>query len=169
MKKKLLMYTNYFYPEVATTGQILTELAEGLSDTFDITVICEVPSYAQKLEDKYKTKRYYFEDYKGIKVVRVRVPEVNKQSKVSRVKYILSYFLNCIGATFKVGKFDLVFTVTQPPVLGGILGTIGKRITGGGIDVPDYGLQSRTDNSRELCRQQTGTIGYDVVGQAFMP
>lgn len=131
MKKKLLMYTNYFYPEVATTGQILTELAEGLSDTFDITVICEVPSYAQKLEDKYKTKRYYFEDYKGMKVVRVRVPEVNKQSKVSRVKYILSYFFNCIGATFKVGKFDLVFTVTQPPVLGGILGTIGKRITGG--------------------------------------
>lgn len=30
-----------------------------------------------------------------------------------------------------LGKFDLVFTVTQPPVLGGILGTIGKRLTGG--------------------------------------
>lgn len=131
MKKKLLMYTNYFYPEVATTGQILTELAEGLSETFDVTVICEVPSYAQELEEKYKTKRYYFEKYKGIDVVRVRVPEVNKQSKLSRVKYILSYFFNCIGATFKVGKFDLVFTVTQPPVLGGILGTIGKRLTHG--------------------------------------
>ena len=52
MKKKLLMYTNYFYPEVATTGQILTELAEGLSDTFDVTVICEIPSYAQEIESK---------------------------------------------------------------------------------------------------------------------
>lgn len=131
MKKKLLMYTNYFYPEVATTGQILTELAEGLSDTFDVTVICEVPSYAQKLEDRYKTQRLYFEEYQGIKIVRVRVPEVDKQSKLSRVKYILSYFFNCIFATRKVGKFDLVFTVTQPPILGGILGTIGKRITGG--------------------------------------
>lgn len=125
------MYTNYFYPEVATTGQILTELAEGLADTFDVTVVCEVPSYAMPLEDKYKTQKYYFEEYKGIKVVRVRVPEVNKQSKLSRVKYILSYFLNCIGATRKIGKFDLVFTVTQPPVLGGILGTIGKWLTGG--------------------------------------
>lgn len=131
MKKKLLMYTNYFHPEVATTGQILTELAEGLSETFDVTVICEVPSYAQELEDRYKINRYYFEKYKGINVVRVRVPEVNKQSKVSRIKYILSYFFNCIGATFKVGKFDLVFTVTQPPVLGGILGTIGKHVTHG--------------------------------------
>jgi glycosyltransferase involved in cell wall biosynthesis len=131
MKKKLLMYTNYFYPEVATTGQILTELAEGLAGTFDVTVVCEVPSYAMPLEDKYKTKKYYFEEYHGIKVVRVRVPEVNKQSKLSRVKYILSYFFNSIGATRKLGNFDLVFTVTQPPVLGGILGTLGKWLTGG--------------------------------------
>ena len=131
MKKKLLMYTNYFYPEVATTGQILTELAEGLSETFDVTVVCEVPSYAMPLDDKYKTQKYYFEEYNGMQVVRVRVPEVNKQNKHSRVKYILSYFFNCIGVTRRLGKFDLVFTVTQPPVLGGILGTIGKRITGG--------------------------------------
>lgn len=131
MRKKLLMYTNYFYPEVATTGQILTELAEGLSETFEITVICEIPSYAQAIDEKYKIKRFYFEEYKGIKVIRVHVPEVNKQSKVSRVKYILSYFFNCIGATCKVGKFDLVFTVTQPPILGGLLGIIGKMVTRG--------------------------------------
>lgn len=131
MKKKLLMYTNYFYPEVATTGQILTELAEGLSETFDVTVICEVPSYAMELEERYKTQRFYFEEYKGMRIIRVRVPEVDKKSKLSRVKYILNYFFNCIVATYKLGKFDLVFTVTQPPVLGGILGTIGKRLTGG--------------------------------------
>lgn len=131
MKKKLLMYTNYFYPEVATTGQILTELAEGLMDVFDVTVVCEIPSYAQEIEDRYKTQRYYFETYKNMKVIRVRVPEVNKQSKLSRVKYILSYFFNCIAVTRKLGKFDYVFTCSQPPVLGGILGTIGKKLTGG--------------------------------------
>ena len=129
--KNLLMYANYFYPEVATTGQILTELAVGLSKTFNVTVICEVPSYAMPLENRYKTQKYYFEEYKEMKIVRVRVPEVNKQSKISRIKYILSYFFNSIGATRKLGKFDLVFTVSQPPVLGGILGTIGKRLTGG--------------------------------------
>lgn len=125
------MYTNYFYPEVATTGQILTELAEGLSETFDVTVICEVPSYAQHLEERYKTQKYYFEEYNGMKVVRVRVPEVDKGVKMNRVKYILSYFFNSIGATRKLGKYDLVFTVSQPPVLGGILGCIGKWMTGG--------------------------------------
>lgn len=129
--KKILMYTNYFYPEVATTGQILTELAEGLAKTFDVTVVCEIPSYAQEIDEYYKRQKYYFEEYKGMKVVRVSVPEVDKKSKLSRVKYILSYFIHCVMVTHKLGKFDLVFTVSQPPILGGILGTIGKKITGG--------------------------------------
>lgn len=131
MKKKLLMYTNYFFPEVATTGQILTELAEGLMNTFDVTVVCEIPSYAQEIDEHYKTQKYYFENYKNMKIVRVSVPMVNKQSKLSRVKYIFSYFFNCIAVTRKLGKFDYVFTCSQPPVLGGILGTIGKKIVGG--------------------------------------
>lgn len=44
MKKKLLIYAHYFYPDVASTGQILTELSEGMQEEFDITVICVVPS-----------------------------------------------------------------------------------------------------------------------------
>ena len=42
-KKKLLIYAHYYVPDVASTGQILQELAEGLLDTFDVTVICVVP------------------------------------------------------------------------------------------------------------------------------
>jgi len=40
-----LIYAHYYVPDVASTGQILQELAEGLLDTFDVTVICVVPSY----------------------------------------------------------------------------------------------------------------------------
>ena len=64
MKKKLLIYAHYFYPDVASTGQILTELTEGMRDTFDITVICVVPSYSGTVEEKYKTKRMYIEEIK---------------------------------------------------------------------------------------------------------
>ena len=35
-KTKLLLYANYFYPEYASTGQLLTEMCEGLTDDFDI-------------------------------------------------------------------------------------------------------------------------------------
>lgn len=129
--KKILMYTNYFYPEVATTGQILTELAEGLSESLNVTVITEIPSYAQEIEERYKQKRFFLEKHKNLDVVRVRVPQVNKQSKISRIKYILTYFFNCILVTYKLGRYDYVFTCSQPPILGGILGTIGKQITKG--------------------------------------
>ena len=60
-KKKLLIYAHYYIPDTASTGQILRELAEGMLDKFDITVICVVPSYLGTVEDKYKTRKYYKE------------------------------------------------------------------------------------------------------------
>jgi glycosyltransferase involved in cell wall biosynthesis len=125
------MYTNYFYPEVATTGQILTELADELSSTFDTTVICAVPCYSGTIEEKYKTQRYFFEKYKDVKIIRVGTSEYSKGNKFSRIKHILFYFINCIRITAKIGKFDVVFTVSQPPVLGGLLGVIGRMLTKG--------------------------------------
>lgn len=129
--KNLLMFTNYFYPEVATTGQLLTELAEELSRHFKITVVTEVPAWSHPVEEQYKKHRFYHEEYKGIEVWRIRVPDVDKRLKFSRVKYILTYFLNCILLMRKLGRYDLVYAVTQPPILGGILGRIAKRKTGG--------------------------------------
>ena len=60
-KKKLLIYAHYYIPDTASTGQILRELAEGMLDKFDITIICVVPSYLGTIEDKYKTQKYYEE------------------------------------------------------------------------------------------------------------
>ena len=150
MKKKLLVYAHYFYPDVASTGQILAELTEGMIDTFDITVICVVPSYSGVIEEKYKTKRIYIEDYKGIKLVRVRVPEFTKSNKVSRIKNLLAYFFNSIIATLKIEKQDYIYTISQPPILGGVLGVFGKWIKGGKLI---YNIQ-------DFNPEQTIAVGY---------
>ncbi|WP_238903637.1 glycosyltransferase family 4 protein [Clostridium sp. YIM B02506] len=128
MKKHLLVYAHYFYPDVASTGQLLTEVCESLTDDFNVTVICVVPSYTGKIKDEYKNNKFYYENYKGMNLIRVRVPEFNKGSKFSRIKNIVVYFLNSIFATFKVKNVDVIFTISQPPVLGGMLGRIGKSI-----------------------------------------
>ncbi|MBQ9134740.1 MAG: glycosyltransferase family 4 protein [Lachnospiraceae bacterium] len=127
-KKKLLIYAHYYVPDVASTGQILRELAEGMADAFDITVICVVPSYEGMIEEKYKTRKYYKENINGIKVLRIRVPEFSKTNKGSRVKNILGYFFGAMRATFKVGPQDYVFSISQPPILGGLIGVWGKWI-----------------------------------------
>lgn len=127
-KKKLLIYAHYYIPDTASTGQILRELAEEMLDKFDITVICVVPSYLGTIEDKYKTQKYYEEEINGVKVLRIRVPEFSKTNKKSRIKNIVSYFFGAMHATFKVGKMDYVFSISQPPILGGLLGVWGKWV-----------------------------------------
>lgn len=127
-KKKLLIYAHYYIPDTASTGQILRELAEGMLEKFDITVICVVPSYLGTIEDKYKIQKYYKEEINGVKVIRIRVPEFSKTNKKSRIKNIVSYFFGAMCATFKVGKQDYVFSISQPPILGGLLGVWGKWV-----------------------------------------
>lgn len=127
-RKNLLIYAHYYYPDVASTGQILTELAEGLNDSFHITVICTVPSYTGKISQHYRKHKYYFENINGVDVLRIRVPEFRKNFAPSRLYNIAMYFISAIAATFRVEHQDYVFTISQPPILGGLLGVIGKKI-----------------------------------------
>lgn len=125
-KKKLLIFAHYYAPDTASTGQILKDQAEGMLDEFDVTIICVVPSYGGTIEERYKTQKYYFEELNRVRIIRVRVPEFTKANKISRIKNIISYFFGALGAAMKAGKQDYVFTISQPPILGGLLGVLGK-------------------------------------------
>src|SRR5690606_36130787 len=53
------------------------------------------------------------------------LPKVDKTSKFSRMKYIFSYFILANIALLKE-KTDIIYSISQPPILGGLIGTIGK-------------------------------------------
>ena len=127
-KKQLLIYAHYYTPDAASTAQILKELAEGMLEIFDITVICVVPSYLGTIDKEYKKKKYYRETINGINVLRIRVSEFSKSNKTSRIKNVLGYFFGAMFATLKVGSQDYIFAISQPPILGGLLGVWGKWI-----------------------------------------
>jgi colanic acid biosynthesis glycosyl transferase WcaI len=125
-KKKIAFVINYFYPDLASTGQLMTELCLDLQGEFDITVIAAQPGYAgEKADNK---KRFEKDNLENIKVVRIKLPEVDKTSKLSRVKYIFSYFLWACVALLKEKGVDAIYTISQPPILGGLIGTIGKYL-----------------------------------------
>ena len=126
-KKRILIYAHYYAPDVASTGQILQDQAEGMKDEFDVTVICTVPSYTGIIDEKYKQKKLYKEKINGVRVIRVPVPEFSKSSKLSRIRNIVAYFLNACKATRIIENQDYVFTISQPPILGGMLGVYGKK------------------------------------------
>jgi len=126
MKKKIVFVINYFYPDVASTGQLLTELCLELQQHFNITVIAVQPEHVLK---KGGVKKWFTEDrLENIRIVRVKTPIVNKADKISRIKFILSYFFLSLLALFKEKEVDLVYTISSPPILGGAIGTIGKVI-----------------------------------------
>ncbi len=157
MKKKLLIYAHYYIPDVASTGQILRELAEGMRDDFDITVLCVVPSYTGTISPEYQEKRTYREDINGVHVLRVPVPEFSKSSKKSRIRNIAAYFYNARKATRELNEpFDYVFTISQPPLLGGLLGVYGKKK----LRTADGKQPALIYNIQDLNPEQIMAVGY---------
>lgn len=130
-KPRLLFYANYYKPDKSAMARLMTELSEGLSDDFDITVVTSVPSYSGVITEEYKDKRQYYEKTDKLHIIRVRVSENDKSSRVKRIQHIFSYFFNALRITIRLGRFDLVYATTAPPLLGGLLGSIGKRLTKG--------------------------------------
>ena len=109
---------------MASTGQLMTELCTALQKDFDITCIAAQPGYTGEID---KSKKLYEIDFlENIKVIRVKLPKVNKSSKISRIKYIIMYFFLALYALLKEKNTDVIYTISQPPILGGLIGTIGK-------------------------------------------
>lgn len=160
-KERLLIYAHYYYPDVASTGQLLKELAEGLKSDFDITIICVVPSYSGKIDDSYKKRKLFYEEViNEIEVIRVRVPEFSKYNKMSRIINIIAYFFGAILATFKVGNQDYIFTISQPPILGGLLGVVSKWIKKGKLI---YNIQDFNPEQTSAIKYSENTILLKVL------
>ncbi|MBU8595958.1 glycosyltransferase family 4 protein [Shouchella clausii] len=123
--KKIVFVINYFYPDLASTGQLMTDLCTHLDKDFKITVIAAQPGYAGNTLNKLENSIEYIGN---IKVVRLALPNVNKNSKISRLTYINSYFFRALKALVKEKKIHLIYTISQPPILGGFLGTLGKML-----------------------------------------
>lgn len=130
MKKKLLIIANYYFPDVASTAQLLTDLCLKIKDKFDITVIAAIPNYSEKivLNKELKNKKFYFENIDGVMVCRIVAPNVDKNSKISRIEYIFKYYFNTKKAIRYIKEYDIAFSISQPPILGGLLGKFAKKI-----------------------------------------
>ena len=120
---KILMLCQLFYPELVSTGQTLTELAESLTGLgVEVQVCCGPPTI---INEKTKTPKDY--DHNGIRIHRVwgtTFPKLSTIGKmVNQITYAVSTFFYLL-----FNKIDRpVLVVTNPPFLGAICVVI-KRI-----------------------------------------
>jgi glycosyltransferase involved in cell wall biosynthesis len=112
-KPKLWVITECYYPEVVSTGQYLTQTAEGLTDQFDVNVICGQPNYLSR------GLRAPAEEHRnGVNIFRVWSTLLNKNVVIFRVINMLT-----LGAAMfwrslrKLSKGDKILVVTAPPNL----------------------------------------------------
>ena len=116
---KILLVNQFFWPDVAATGQFLTDLARRLAQEHEVTVICSGGSYSQM---------EVHDDPPDVKIIRV------PGSPYSRGVFgrALSYSIFLAGALWhelRITRQDLILTLTTPPLLS-IGGTILKKLRG---------------------------------------
>jgi len=65
----------------------------------------------------------------------------------------MPYFINALIAITKLEKYDIVFTISQPPILRGVLGYIGKKLKKQ-VDLLHRRFQSRAGRSNQVLKIQ---------------
>jgi colanic acid biosynthesis glycosyl transferase WcaI len=93
-KPKLVVWCQFFYPELISTGQVITELFTRLADKFEIEVYCAQPT----IKKSGKVTRVLF--YQGIKIVRLwstSFPKISITGKlINQLTYSASLFVKAL-------------------------------------------------------------------------
>jgi len=121
---KILMLTQYFYPEVGATQTRIYEFAKNLiNHGHEVTVITEVPNHPIGIiHEKYQGRLFILEELDNIRIIRVWVWARQKKNFLNRILFYFSYMVMSFfaGLYFK-GKYDIIFA-TSPPLFVGVSG-----------------------------------------------
>lgn len=127
-KGKLLLLCQHFYPEMISSGILMTELCVELAARgWDITVCCAQPSLS--LERKNETVPRSM-GYKGIQIRRCRSWGSHDKGIFHRLVFALSYLLFAAWTSLRrASDFDAILVTTNPPFIG-LPGLICRMRTG---------------------------------------
>ena len=124
-KASLLFVNQHYWPDVASTGQHLADLAEYLAaEGHDVSVLASRGRYV-----KGKVPAPLAETHNGVKIRRVRTTGFGRARHLGRLMDYASFYLQALGALIGATRYDGVIVLTTPPLLS-FLGAIAKRLRG---------------------------------------
>lgn len=107
--------TEYFYPEEASTAQLITTLATGLTDRFDVAALTTLPSYHDGDRERSPPRS---QRYRDVAIRRVRASRFDKDRLPLRLVNWLTFV---VIALFRLlGSFrddDVRVVLSNPPIL----------------------------------------------------
>lgn len=126
---KILVVSQYFWPENFRINDLCTELAVR---GHKITVLTGVPNYPEgEVFEEYRNDPDMFTEYEGSEIIRVPMIARGKGNSIKLAMNYLSYALSAsfIGA-FKLRnkKFDMIFVFEPSPITVGLPAIFIKKI-----------------------------------------
>jgi colanic acid biosynthesis glycosyl transferase WcaI len=129
---RILFLSTYFKPDIASTGVLMTQLAEDLDELgHEITVVTSMPHYSRdEIWDEYKGKLVHHERNGPVDVHRVYVYVPGSRAR-SMERFLNYGSFNALSVlkSLSVGKHDVVF-VPSPPLTNGLAGDLISRFWG---------------------------------------
>jgi glycosyltransferase involved in cell wall biosynthesis len=114
-------FNRSFYPEMAATGQFLTELCEGLvrEHGCSVSVVAGVPLLSLNGNSTGNGGGILSrERHLGIDILRARGTRFSKTRFVGRFSNYMSYFVSASHAGLRLDRPDVVVALTDPPIIG---------------------------------------------------
>ena len=121
--KRILLINQYYWPDHASTAQHLTDLAESLADRgYECHVLASQGRY-----NAGEPGSPAFEIHNGVHIHRVPATSHGRRGTWARMTDYLSFYAGAIVKAMLLPRFDLVVTLTTPPLIG-LVGTLLKRL-----------------------------------------
>jgi colanic acid biosynthesis glycosyl transferase WcaI len=122
---KLLFVNQYYWPDHASTAQHLADLAEHLAARgHEVHVLCGQGAYKPGAAKPPKS-----EVHNGVTIHRVAATSFGRKSTLHRMIDYLSFYFRAFLAAMMMPRFDVVATLTTPPIIG-LIGTFLRRLKG---------------------------------------
>ncbi len=110
---RLLFVNQHYWPDVAATGQILTDLAEHLAARgFEVDVLTGRGRYVSG-----ELAAPAEETHRGVRIRRIRSSSFGRSSHLGRIADYAGFYLGVLGRLLAGERYDLVIVLTTPPLL----------------------------------------------------
>ncbi len=117
-------FNRSYWPDQAATGQLLTELAEDLVNRHgcQVTVVAGRSLHAAAAGDDpalhSRARLMFRERHNGVEIVRANGTTCDRRRFAGRAMNYISYAAAATLASFRIGRPDVVVSLTDPPIIG---------------------------------------------------
>ena len=115
--KRLLVLNQYYWPGPEATAQLLTELCEGLAETYAVTVVAGTTRGAGPGR----------QERNGVEIVRVPSTSFSRSRLAARAANYLTYVVLAALRGVTARRPDIVLCQTDPPFIGDAANLVARR------------------------------------------